>query len=75
MPQLAELTYLAENLRGFRKRHDLSQEELAHLCKVHRTYLGAIERAERNLTVKTLSSISAATGIPASDLIRKRRIR
>jgi len=71
MARPAELLYLAENLRRFRKRSAISQDELAHRCKVHRTFLGGIERAERNVTVKTLSSIAHATGVTIATLLKK----
>ena len=71
MARPAELLYLAENLRKFRKRSAISQDELAHSCKVHRTFLGGIERAERNVTVKTLSLIAHATGVKIAILLKK----
>ncbi len=71
MARPVELLYLAENLRGFRKRFGISQDELAHRCRVHRTFLGGIERAERNVTVKTLSAISHATGVSIGTLLKK----
>ena len=66
-----ELLYLAENLRRFRAYSGISQDELAHRCKVHRTFLGGIERAERNVTVKTLSLIATATGVTIATLLKK----
>ena len=71
MAKPVELKYLAENLRCYRSRKGISQDALAHLCRLHRTYLGGIERAERNVTVGTLAAISAATGISVSALLEK----
>lgn len=51
---------IALNVRRERKERGFSQEELADLCGLHRTYIGAIERGERNLTVNTLAKIANA---------------
>ncbi len=71
MARPPELHYLAENLRKFRVKSGISQDELAHLCKIHRTFLGGIERAERNITIKTLSLIATATGETIASLLKK----
>ena len=49
---------LAENVKKERKKLGVSQEEFADMCNLHRTYIGAIERAERNITLSTLESLS-----------------
>ena len=49
---------LAENLRMFRKDHGYSQEALADLCELHRTYIGSVERQERNVTLSTLDALA-----------------
>lgn len=49
---------LAQNLRYFRHRLGISQEELADICHLHRTYIGSVERCERNVTLKTLETLS-----------------
>lgn len=45
-----------------RRREDigLSQDDLGHLCGLHRTYIGSVERGERNLTLNSLISIARA---------------
>jgi transcriptional regulator with XRE-family HTH domain len=53
----------------------LSQEELADRCDLHRTYVGAIERAERNVTLSTLEVFGKALGVPVSELLTKKLIR
>lgn len=50
---------VGRNLRAYREAHDLSQEAFADVLKVHRTYMGGIERGERNLTLKTLERIAS----------------
>lgn len=61
---------VAENVRSRRVDQELSQEELADRCGLHRTYVGAIERGERNITVNTLFRLAEALGCDAIDLLR-----
>lgn len=49
---------LGRNLRAYREARGLSQEAFADVLKVHRTYMGGIERGERNLTLKSLERIA-----------------
>jgi transcriptional regulator with XRE-family HTH domain len=60
---------LAGNVRALRSQLGISQEELADLCGLHRTYVGAIERAERNVTLSTLEVFSKALGESVPDLL------
>lgn len=62
-------TIIAENIYQRRQKIGLSQEALADNCGLHRTYIGAIERGERNLTVNTLARIAKALGCTAVDLL------
>ncbi len=50
-------------LRGFRERAGLSQEALADRAGLHRTYVGGVERGERNVSFLTLARILKAAGI------------
>lgn len=50
----------AENLRRFRANSQLSQEALADLAGVHRTYVGMLERKEKNVTVQNIERIARA---------------
>jgi transcriptional regulator with XRE-family HTH domain len=58
---------LAENVLAFRRSKEISQEELADICGLHRTYVGSVERGERNVTLSTLEVIAKAleTSVPS----------
>ncbi|WP_380874277.1 transcriptional regulator [Sphingomonas sp. DBB INV C78] len=59
----------AQQVRAQRKRLGLSQEELADRAEVHRTFIGAVERAETNVSIDNIARISAALGVSAGDLL------
>lgn len=63
---------LATNIREFRKTNNFSQESLAHLCCLHRTYIGSIERAERNVSLSTLEVLAEALGVSVVELLTPR---
>ncbi|MDX6610159.1 MAG: hypothetical protein QOF85_2084 [Solirubrobacterales bacterium] len=50
---------VGRNLRTYREARNLSQEAFAEVLGVHRTYMGGIERGERNLTLKTVEKIAS----------------
>lgn len=50
---------VGRNLRAYREAKGLSQEAFADVLGVHRTYMGGIERGERNLTLKSLERIAS----------------
>ena len=60
---------LAENLLAFRRERQISQEELAELCGLHRTYIGSVERGERNVTLSTLEVLARAVGVSIPTLL------
>jgi len=62
------LKKFGEKVRNERIRLGLSQEELAARAGVHRTYIGMIERAEKNITLGNIDKISKALGLNISDL-------
>jgi len=68
-PSLAITTILAENVKGFRQKRKMSQEELANMCGLHRTYIGSIERGERNATLSTLEALATALDTNISKLL------
>ncbi|MBU2571401.1 MAG: helix-turn-helix domain-containing protein [Gammaproteobacteria bacterium] len=63
----------SQNLKRTRKRAGISQEELASLCGLHRTYIGAVERGERNISIKNIEKISAALNVKASYLLEEQK--
>lgn len=65
------LKVFGENVRQLRKKKDISQEELAHRADLHRTYIGMIERAEKNITLLNMEKIAAALNVSISDLLKK----
>ncbi len=65
-PLLAEL---GNYLRKVRERRGLSQEAFAFQCGLHRTYIGAVERGEYNVTLLTLRRITDALGVSLQDAI------
>ena len=60
---------LADNMRTFRKARGVSQEAFAELCQLHRTYIGSVERGERNVTLGTLEAIAGAMEIIVPQLL------
>lgn len=54
---------LGEAVRSARTGAELSQEQLAELAGVHRTYVGAVERGERNISVGSMYALADALGI------------
>ena len=57
-----------ERVRSLRQSKGLSQEELAFKAGVHRTYLGGIERGERNPSLRNIAAIAKALGVTLSEL-------
>lgn len=64
---------LAANLRQLRNDKRLSQEALADLANLHRTYVSSVERCERNASLDTLERLSIALGIDPSDLLKEKK--
>jgi transcriptional regulator with XRE-family HTH domain len=61
---------LGQQLRRRRLELGLSQEAFADVLEVHRTYMGGIERGERNLTLKTVERLAERLGVDPLDLMR-----
>lgn len=60
---------LARNVRRLRKDLGISQEELADLANLHRTYVSGIERKVRNPTIEILARLAVALGVSESELL------
>ncbi|MCV2351793.1 helix-turn-helix transcriptional regulator [Paucibacter sp. AS339] len=61
---------LALRLRAERAQRGLSQEELADLAGVHRTYLGSVERQERNISIDNIEQLAAALDLDIAELLK-----
>jgi transcriptional regulator with XRE-family HTH domain len=60
---------LGQSLRTRRRARGLSQEAFADLIGVHRTYMGGLERGERNVTLRTIERLADHLGIDAVELL------
>jgi transcriptional regulator with XRE-family HTH domain len=60
---------LAANIRAYRDDKGLSQEDFADACGLHRTYVGSVERGERNVTLSTLEVFASVMGVSVSHLL------
>jgi transcriptional regulator with XRE-family HTH domain len=65
-----ELILFGKSVRSFREQRGLSQEALADLSHLHRTYIGGIERGERNVGLLNLLRLSKALKVLPSDLLQ-----
>lgn len=63
------LLMFGKNVQKIRKIRHLSQEQLAELAGVHRTYIGMIERAEKNITLCNIERIAKGLNVPIIDLL------
>jgi transcriptional regulator with XRE-family HTH domain len=61
----------AKNIKQLRMQNGLSQEDLAELSGYHRTYIGSVERGERNITLTTLESLALTLNTEPSKLLEK----
>ncbi len=57
------LKIIGNNIKYYRQGARLSQERLAELCGLHRTYVGAVERGERNISALNIAKIADALNI------------
>jgi len=63
------LIKFGHQLQKVRKSKKISQEELAEILSIHRTYIGLIERGERNPAIRTLYKIAKAFKVNSSELL------
>lgn len=59
---------IGQRIRNYRAQKHLSQEELAEFCGLHPTYIGQIERGEKNATLESINKIAEGLGVPLSTL-------
>jgi len=69
------LIKFGERVREIRKEKALSQEELAYKADLHRTYIGMIERAEKNITLINIEKIANALEVRINDLFDEKALR
>jgi len=66
-PQLA----FGQAVRKFRLKRAISQERLAELADIHRTYIGDVERGTRNISLVNMTRIAKALDVPLSRLVQE----
>ena len=71
MPRKTDLLLkFGERIHNLRKQINISQEDLAHKAGVHRTYIGMIERGEKNITLENINKLAIALEISIGDLLQ-----
>lgn len=70
---MAIIENISKNIRNYRKKQNLSQEDLATRCDLHRTYIGSVERGERNISALNIEKIAKALGVKPEDLVGERK--
>jgi len=69
--QVSGRQILAENIRNHRRSLQWSQEQLAEAAALHRTYIGAIERQERNVSIDNIDRIARAFRVSIATLLTR----
>jgi transcriptional regulator with XRE-family HTH domain len=62
---------LGTSIRGERQKLRISQEDFAELCDLHRTYIGQVERGEKNISFVNIQRIAKVVGMKPSTLLEK----
>lgn len=62
---------VGKRIRQYRKEQLLSQEALAEKANLHPTYIGQLERGEKNATIESIEKVAVALGVPLSELFEK----
>lgn len=65
------LLKIGNNINQLRKSKGWSQEELAFECQLHRTYIGSVERGERNIAILNLFKIANALEVEVKEIIKQ----
>lgn len=68
-PNKQLLKNISDKVKAYRLSNNLSQEGFAEVCDFHRTYIGTVERCEKNLTLSSLEVIAKAIGIQVHELL------
>jgi len=68
------LIYFGGRVRKERLKQKLSQEKLAEIAGLHRTYIGMIERGEKNITLTNIEKIAKALNVTITDLFQEEHI-
>lgn len=68
MQKKVYISNLGKKIRDLRIQHKLSQEDLAILCDLDRTYISSIERGQRNVSLKNIAILAHALKITLADL-------
>ena len=66
---MTTLTIIGQRIAQKRKEQGLSQEDLAGLCDMDRSYLSEIENGHKNFSVTVLMNLAEALGVPSGDLL------
>jgi|LSQX01.1.fsa_nt_gb transcriptional regulator with XRE-family HTH domain len=61
---------VGKNIQALRKKNGQSQEQLAEACGLHRTYIGSIERGERNVSILSLEKIANGLEVDVEVLVK-----
>jgi transcriptional regulator with XRE-family HTH domain len=72
-PRTSARHLFAENLRRWRKAKGLSQEDLAEIADLHRTYIGSVERGERNISIDNMERLAQSLGTTIQALLEEQR--
>jgi len=68
LKQTARVVF-AKNMRERRKQAGFSQESFAEACGLHRTYIGSVERGERNISIDNMELIATTLGCTIHDML------
>ncbi|MDM8520816.1 helix-turn-helix transcriptional regulator [Anaerolineales bacterium HSG6] len=63
------LTVVGQNIKFYRAKLNLTQEELAQRAQINRSYLAGLENGKRNTTLKTVEALALALGVSVHDLV------
>ncbi len=67
MPASKVLQRYGERIKGLRKEKDLTQEELADKAHLHLTYVGAVERGRKNISLKNVEKLAKGLGVSLAE--------